>query len=165
VGIITNAGGPGIMATDAIDHTSLVMPELTDATQERLAAGLPKTAALHNPVDVIGDALSDRYQHAIRVVLESDEVDSVLVILTPQVMTEVKKQQKSRPTFLINIPIKRFSACLLVGKAYMVVMLFFAEIGFQILDFRLGQRKHLTKCINILFGNHLKRNTQSHTRI
>jgi acetyl coenzyme A synthetase (ADP forming)-like protein len=91
VGIITNAGGPGIMATDAIDHTSLVMPELTDATQERLAAGLPKTAALHNPVDVIGDALSDRYQHAIRVVLESDEVDSVLVILTPQVMTEVKK--------------------------------------------------------------------------
>lgn len=90
VGIITNAGGPGIMATDALDDTSLVIPRLSETLQRKLSEGLPKTAALHNPVDVIGDALSDRYRHAIKTMLESDEIDSLLVVLTPQVMTEVK---------------------------------------------------------------------------
>lgn len=91
VGIITNAGGPGIMATDEIARAGLQLAKLSEATQAKLAEGLPTTAALGNPVDVIGDALADRYRHAIETVLSSGEVDSLLVVLTPQIMTEVKQ--------------------------------------------------------------------------
>ncbi len=91
VGIITNAGGPGIMATDELARTGLKLATLSEKTQQKLAEGLPATAALGNPVDVIGDALTDRYRHAIETVLASKEVDSLLVVLTPQVMTEVKR--------------------------------------------------------------------------
>lgn len=90
VAIVTNAGGPGIMATDALSKTPLVLAELTDETKQTLAAGLPPTAALGNPVDVIGDALANRYRLAVSTLLEDPQADSLLVILTPQVMTEVK---------------------------------------------------------------------------
>lgn len=92
VGIITNAGGPGIMVTDAIANSKhLVLAKIPESTQKKLAEGLPKTAALGNPVDLIGDALTDRYTHAISILLEEQSIDSLLVLLTPQVMTEVKK--------------------------------------------------------------------------
>jgi acetyltransferase len=91
LGIVTNAGGPGIMATDSVENTSLQLGDLSSQIQEKLQKGLPKTASLHNPVDVIGDALANRYQHAAKTLLESDEIDALLIILTPQVMTEVKK--------------------------------------------------------------------------
>ncbi len=91
VGIITNAGGPGIMATDALSTTTLKLADISKQTQEKLSKGLPQTASLHNPVDVIGDAPAKRYQHAAQTLLESNEIDSLLVVLTPQIMTEVKK--------------------------------------------------------------------------
>lgn len=91
VGIITNAGGPGIMATDAVSKTGLELVPLSEETKKKLVEGLPETAALGNPVDVIGDAPASRYRHAVTTLLESDDIDSLLVILTPQVMTEVKR--------------------------------------------------------------------------
>ena len=88
VAVITNAGGPGIMAADAIERTGLTFADLDEKTQETLAAGLPPAANVHNPVDVLGDALADRYEFAIKTVLEDANVDTVLVLLTPQAMTE-----------------------------------------------------------------------------
>lgn len=90
VAIITNAGGPGIMATDAAVRFGLQLAELSPATQEKLKSSLPATASLRNPIDVIGDARADRYRSAVRTVLEDDNVDMGMVILTPQSMTDIE---------------------------------------------------------------------------
>lgn len=86
--IITNAGGPGIMAVDAVPGTPLHVGELSEGLQAKLATGLPSSASTKNPVDVIGDATPDRYSHALSTALRSPEVDAAIVILTPQVMTD-----------------------------------------------------------------------------
>ncbi|MHC4478683.1 MAG: acetate--CoA ligase family protein [Planctomycetota bacterium] len=88
VGIITNAGGAGIMAADAIERHGLVFALLADDTIDKLAARLPAAAHLHNPVDVLCDALADPYESALNAVIEDPNVDIVLVLLTPQAMTE-----------------------------------------------------------------------------
>lgn len=90
IGIVTNGGGPGVMATDAAVRVGLQVPRLADPTRNRLRGALPPTANLNNPVDVIGDARADRYQSAIEAVLEDPQIDQLLVILTPQSMTDVK---------------------------------------------------------------------------
>lgn len=88
VAVITNAGGPGIMAADAIEQHGLVFAKLTDETVKKLAEVLPAAANVNNPIDVLGDALADRYEFAIDVVIEDANVDAILVLLTPQAMTE-----------------------------------------------------------------------------
>ncbi len=103
VAIITNAGGPGIMATDAAVRNDLKLAELSAETQEKLRQALPVTASLRNPVDVIGDAHSDRYKAAIRTVLEDDNVDMGVVILTPQSMTEIEETAAVVPDAIAGI--------------------------------------------------------------
>jgi len=88
VAVITNAGGPGIMAADAIEQQGLTFAKLSDETVKKLAAKLPPAANLYNPVDVLGDALADRYELALGAALDDPKVDIVLVLLTPQAMTE-----------------------------------------------------------------------------
>jgi acetyltransferase len=87
--IITNAGGPGILATDAAVRAGLKLSEFTEKTKKALRKHLPPTAAVGNPVDVIGDATSERYKAAIDVLLKGAHVDALLVILTPQSMTDI----------------------------------------------------------------------------
>ncbi len=89
VAIITNAGGPGIMATDAAIRHGLSLAVFSEATRERLLENLPATASIHNPVDIIGDATHERYEAAIRDILMDDGVDGAIVILTPQAMTDI----------------------------------------------------------------------------
>jgi acetate---CoA ligase (ADP-forming) len=88
--IVTNAGGPGIMATDAAIRHGLELAKLRPETLESLKAKLPPTANLFNPVDVIGDAASDRYEAALEAVLADSNVDGLVVLLTPQAMTEIE---------------------------------------------------------------------------
>lgn len=88
--IITNAGGPGIMAADACEKSTLKMAKLSKKTVDKLREYLPPVAALYNPVDVIGDARADRYKNAIETVIEDKGVDGILVLLTPQEMTDVE---------------------------------------------------------------------------
>jgi len=88
VAIITNAGGPGIMASDAAEMTGLKMITPTEATQQKLRAGLPVTAAVGNPVDVIGDADPDRYAKAFEILQDDPNVDAIIVVVTPQNMTQ-----------------------------------------------------------------------------
>lgn len=89
--IITNAGGPGIIATDVTIHSGLRLAKLHESTIDVLRSHLPSTANVHNPVDVIGDARSDRYQAALEAVLNDENVDGVIFILTPQSMTEIEQ--------------------------------------------------------------------------
>ncbi|MEI8103540.1 MAG: acetate--CoA ligase family protein [Candidatus Moraniibacteriota bacterium] len=90
VAIITNAGGPGVLATDALVENGLELAKLSEATQTKLHSFLPPAANTHNPVDVLGDALADRYASALEVVSKDAGVDSLLVLLTPQSMTEIE---------------------------------------------------------------------------
>ena len=89
IAIVTNAGGPGIMGTDAAIRHGLKLAEFSEATKQRLAATLPPTASCHNPVDIIGDANHERYESAIRDVLADDNVDGAIVILSPQAMINI----------------------------------------------------------------------------
>ena len=88
VAIVTNAGGPGILATDMTVSSDLVLATFEQETVNDLASHLPATANIHNPVDVIGDASSERYENALRAVIKDNGVDGALVILTPQSMTD-----------------------------------------------------------------------------
>jgi len=87
VAIVTNAGGPGIVATDMTVSSGLKLAKFHEETIEALESHLPLTANLHNPVDIIGDAAQDRYENALSSVVKDDGVDGALVILTPQSMT------------------------------------------------------------------------------
>jgi acetyl coenzyme A synthetase (ADP forming)-like protein len=87
VAIVTNAGGPGIVATDMTISSGLKLAHFSEETTEVLASHLPRTANIKNPVDVIGDAAQDRYENALSAVIKDEGVDGALVILTPQSMT------------------------------------------------------------------------------
>jgi len=88
LGIVTNAGGPGVMATDALIGRRGTLAEITPETIEKLNGVLPAAWSHGNPVDVLGDASPKRFTDACRVVLEDKGVDAALVILTPQAMTD-----------------------------------------------------------------------------
>lgn len=85
--IVTNAGGPGVIATDRAADLGLTFSTLSDETMATLDAGLPPTWSHSNPVDIIGDATAERYEHAIAACMKDEAVDGVLTILTPQAMT------------------------------------------------------------------------------
>jgi len=87
LGIITNAGGPGVMATDALIASNGVLAELSAETMAQLNENLPAYWSHGNPVDVLGDARAKRIAKATQIVLADTGVDAVLVILTPQAMT------------------------------------------------------------------------------
>lgn len=86
--IVTNGGGPGVMAADRAADLGLTMATLSDATIEDLNRHLPPNWPHGNPVDIIGDAQADRYHYAVKACLEDQNVDGVLAILTPQAMTK-----------------------------------------------------------------------------
>ncbi len=88
VAVVTNAGGPGIMMTDALEMAGLKMARLSDSVKEELMNYLPAAASAHNPVDVLGDAGGELYGKSMDILLESDSVDGLIVILTPQKMTD-----------------------------------------------------------------------------
>jgi acetate---CoA ligase (ADP-forming) len=83
VGIVTNAGGPGILAVDACEAAGLTVVEFSEATRARLSAFLPPEASIGNPVDMIASAGPDEYRRAIEAVVTSPDVDAVIVIFTP----------------------------------------------------------------------------------
>ena len=87
VAVITNAGGPGIMAADAAETAGLKMVTPAEPTRKKLRESLPAAAAVGNPIDVVGDADPDRYVKAFEIVQDDDTIDSIIVVVTPQNMT------------------------------------------------------------------------------
>ncbi len=86
--IVTNGGGPGVMAADRAADLGIPLSEFSDGTMEKLNAALPPGWSHGNPVDILGDADVERYRKAVQAVLEGPNVDGVLVMLTPQANTD-----------------------------------------------------------------------------
>ena len=83
IGIVTNAGGPGILCTDACEAGGLIVPELSYATKSELRKFLPAAASLSNPVDMIASARAESYQKTIETMLPSSDIDALIVIYIP----------------------------------------------------------------------------------
>ena len=103
IAIVTNAGGPGIMTTDAAVRHGLKLAEFGERTTRILAKNLPPTANIHNPVDVIGDADYQRYEAALRAVIDDGDVDGAIVVLTPQKMTDVLETAQMVPRVIEGV--------------------------------------------------------------
>jgi acetate---CoA ligase (ADP-forming) len=95
VAIVTNAGGPAIITTDAVEKNGLKMARFTKNTVDLLRENLPPAANIYNPVDLIGDARNDRYHFALDAVLNDQNVDSALVLLCPAAVTEPEETAKT----------------------------------------------------------------------
>jgi len=113
VAVITNAGGPGIMAADAVERSGLTFAALTEDTMAALSANLPPAANVTNPVDVLGDALADRYEMACAAVLADPNVHAAIVLLTPQAMTECTATAQTVVRVCRDHPGKPVLACFL----------------------------------------------------
>lgn len=95
VTIITNAGGPGVLTTDEVISSGLKLTKLSEKTEAALKEFLPVAANTHNPVDILGDALADRYEKTLEVIGQDENTDAILLILTPQSMTEIDATAKA----------------------------------------------------------------------
>jgi len=89
--VITNAGGPGIIAADTAERLGIELPHMTKESLTAMALKLPPNASIFNPIDVIGDATSARYTAVLEQAARDPNVDAMLVILTPQAMTDMEK--------------------------------------------------------------------------
>ncbi|WP_456393312.1 acetate--CoA ligase family protein [Persephonella sp.] len=85
--VVTNAGGPGVMAADQFDRWGIKPATLSRSTMEKLSSFLPPVWSHNNPVDIIGDASPERYRKTLEVLFDAREVDGIICILTPQYMT------------------------------------------------------------------------------
>ncbi len=83
VAIVTNAGGPGILAVDACERAGLVVTEFSAGTRARMASFLSPSASVANPVDMVASAGEDEYRQAVETALRSDDADALIVIYTP----------------------------------------------------------------------------------
>jgi acetyltransferase len=91
VGIVTNSGGPGILATDSCIRHGLNVPPFTGRTLAHLRRVLPRTASLQNPVDLVAEAQAKQYEATLRAVLKDRDIHAAIVILTSTAFTEVDK--------------------------------------------------------------------------
>jgi NAD(P)H-flavin reductase/succinyl-CoA synthetase beta subunit len=91
IAIVSNAGGPAVISADATVAAGLKLAQFSDETRAALHEALPRSASVLNPIDVLGDALAERYAQACEIALKSPQSDCLLIILTPQMMTQVEK--------------------------------------------------------------------------
>ena len=85
VAVITNSGGPGVLATDKLERLGLEIAKLSDETVEKLRSFLPPQCSTRNPIDLIADADYERYKKTIETVCKDENVDSILVICVPPI--------------------------------------------------------------------------------
>ena len=107
VAIITNSGGPGIMATDAVCEYGMQMAKISDETKEKLRSFLPSAASVKNPIDMIASAPIEHYKQTLETVIKDDNVDMIMVIYLPflglkdidvaRAVMEIKAQNPSKP--------------------------------------------------------------------
>jgi acetyl coenzyme A synthetase (ADP forming)-like protein len=95
VAVLTNAGGPGILAADACETQGLTIAPLQPSTRQRLAALLPPEAGVGNPIDMLASAEPEQYRQCLRLLLEDATVDAVLVIFIPPIVTEAAEVARS----------------------------------------------------------------------
>ncbi len=116
VAIVGNAGGPAILAADAATAHGLLVPELSKATQARLADLLPAAAALGNPVDIVASGSPAVFEQALRVVLEDPDIDAVLAIYVPPLPDRDRSMLDAIATAAASHPHKTMLATVLAGN-------------------------------------------------
>ena len=107
VAIITNSGGPGIMATDAVCEYGMQMAKITDETKEKLRSFLPSAASVKNPIDMIASAPIEHYKQTLETVIADENVDMIIVIYLPflglkdidvaEALMEIKAKNPQKP--------------------------------------------------------------------
>lgn len=117
VAIITNAGGPGIMAADAVELLGMQVTSLAGGIATALREKLPAAASVSNPIDVLGDADPERYVMAVKAAQSDDSIDAIIVILTPQAMT--KPAETARAIAASSDGNKPILACFMGGSDVM----------------------------------------------
>jgi len=135
IAIVTNAGGPGILATDLVEKLGLKMAEIKGETKEKLKKGLPAAAATGNPIDVLGDAGADRYAFAIEEALWDQGVNLVVVLLTPQAMTDSTATADAMVRLNEKHPEKTMLAVFMGGGQVEVAFKHLKENGIPCFDF------------------------------
>ena len=88
--VVTNSGGPGILAADACEGAGLHLARPATATIEKLTEALPPFAAIYNPIDIIGDAKADRYRTTLEAVAQDEFTNAILTLLTPTASAEIE---------------------------------------------------------------------------
>jgi acetyltransferase len=110
--ILTNAGGPGILAADTAERLGIPLAEIPESLRGKIHPKLPATASLANPVDVIGDARADRYRAVLSAIGSESSIDMVLVLLTPQAMTEPEETARATVSASAGMGIPVFASFL-----------------------------------------------------
>jgi len=117
IAIITNAGGPGILAVDACESSGLSVAPLSTTTQEKLRQFLPREASVTNPVDMIGSATAEQYGQALSVILDDPEIDSVILIYIPPIITRPEEVATAVREAVINHQNEKpVVACFMMSK-------------------------------------------------
>ena len=115
VAIITNAGGPGVMATDAVGDSGLSMATFSDETLDTFSEKLPAEGNIYNPVDVVGDAGNDRFRNALEIALEDENVGCAVVLSAPTAVLDYA--QLARDTVELSDEYdKPVAACFMGGE-------------------------------------------------
>jgi acetyl coenzyme A synthetase (ADP forming)-like protein len=124
--VITNAGGPGIIAADIADKFGIKLDPMSKESIEAIIDKLPPTASLYNPIDIIGDATSERYKIVLEQAIKDKYVDGICVILTPQAITDVENvateivrvsQNTGKPIFACFIGGKKVRSAIKILKS------------------------------------------------
>ncbi len=116
IAVLTNAGGPGILATDRSERVHLVLPPLSAHIAQTLKAALPSTASIVNPIDLIGDAKTDRYEAGLIACRDDAAIDGLVVILTPQIMTPSEEIADTIVRIMKTAPLMPVVACFIGGS-------------------------------------------------
>ncbi len=117
VAIVTNAGGTGVVATDAVELSGLELADLSNETMDTLRENLPAMASVKNPVDVIGDAGPERYRHALEHSLADPNVDMALILLCPTAFTDPEETAADIKGFHEKYPEKPIIASFTGGSS------------------------------------------------
>jgi acetyltransferase len=152
--ILTNAGGPAVITSDLIDLShSLSLATLSEETKDKLRKVLPPMAGVNNPVDIIGDALSTRYESALDILEEEKDIKAIITILTPQMMTEVEataqllvehsKKKTIIPVFIGGSTVEKSLSILSSGK--LINFNFPKDIIESLDNLAMGMKKWVTK--------------------
>ena len=128
VAILTNGGGPGVLAADAVSIGGGRLAKLSDETMARLDAQLPATWSHANPVDIIGDAPTTRYIESIRILAEDPQIDALLFLHAPTAIVDSTSIALACAPLLRNLSVPVFS-CWLGGNAVTRAQQIFADAG------------------------------------
>lgn len=135
VAIVTNAGGPGIITTDACEANGLEVSTLSPATAEHLRMNLPPAASVYNPIDALGTASPEDYALCIDAAFRDENIDSILVLLTPQAMTDETETARVIVEAHAKYPNKPIIAVFMGGNSMVYPRILLNEGGVPIFDF------------------------------